>query len=176
MLLYPAADTDLPDVIELVNSAYRGEGSRRGWTTEADYLGGQRIDAAALAAELAAEPGARVTVLRDTPQGPLLGCVLTQPAGAGAWHVGMLTVRPDLQDRRLGRTLLQAAEDLAAAACAVRMRMTVINIRDSLIAWYGRRGYAPTGETTPFPYGDDRFGRPRRDDLHFVVLEKTLAP
>jgi hypothetical protein len=52
--------------------------------------------------------------------------------------------------------------------------MTVIQVRDTLIAWYERRGYSLTGETKPFPYGDDRFGRPLRNDLHFVVLEKTL--
>jgi hypothetical protein len=52
--------------------------------------------------------------------------------------------------------------------------MTVVNLRDTLIAWYERRGYAPTGETEPFPYGDARFGAPRRDDLAFVVLRKRL--
>jgi hypothetical protein len=53
--------------------------------------------------------------------------------------------------------------------------MTVIHLRDTLIAWYERRGYRRTGETEPFPYGDERFGIPRRDDLYFVVLEKALA-
>jgi hypothetical protein len=52
--------------------------------------------------------------------------------------------------------------------------MTVINVRDGLLAWYARRGYAPTGATEPFPYGDDRFGTPRRDDLHFIVLRRSL--
>ncbi|MDB5444432.1 MAG: family N-acetyltransferase, partial [Phenylobacterium sp.] len=85
-----------------------------------------------------------------------------------------LTVRPDLQDRRLGRTLLQAAEDFALGLGARRIRMTVIAIRDTLIAWYERRGYGLTGETRPWPYEDERFGQPRRDDLSFVVLEKTL--
>ncbi len=53
--------------------------------------------------------------------------------------------------------------------------MTVVNVREVLIAWYLRRGYHKTGETNPFPYGDDRFGKPLRDDLNFVVLEKNLA-
>ena len=55
------------------------------------------------------------------------------------------------------------------------MRMTVIDIRDELIAFYERRGYRRTGIKKPFPYGDARFGLPKRDDLRFEVLEKPLA-
>jgi ribosomal protein S18 acetylase RimI-like enzyme len=158
-----------------VNSAYRGESSRQGWTTEADYLDGQRTDRATLTRDLAATPGARLLTWRDTPEGPLLGSVWLEPVGDGeAWYLGMLTVRPDLQDRGLGRALLAAAEAEAAAAGARRIRMTVVSIRDTLIAWYRRRGYAPTGEIRPFPYGDPLFGEPKRPDLEFVVLEKRL--
>jgi GNAT superfamily N-acetyltransferase len=85
----------------------------------------------------------------------------------------MLTVRPDLQDQQLGRRMLAAAEDVARESGARRLRLTVINVRDSLIAWYGRRGYSLTGETLPFPF-DGRFGIARRDDLSFLVLEKPL--
>ncbi|HWA64094.1 MAG TPA: GNAT family N-acetyltransferase [Caulobacteraceae bacterium] len=169
-----AAPSDLPEVVALVNGAYRGETSRQGWTTEADYLDGQRTDLATLEADLAAAPGARILVLRDAAAGPILGSVWLEPVGEGTWYLGMLTVRPDLQDRRLGRSLLEAAEAHAVAQGARRMRMTVVNIRDTLIAWYRRRGYALTGETAPFPYEDQRFGLPRRDDLEFVVLEKVL--
>jgi ribosomal protein S18 acetylase RimI-like enzyme len=88
--------------------------------------------------------------------------------------MGMLTVRPDLQDRQLGRTMLAAAETHAQAQGAQRVRMTVIQIRDTLIAWYERRGYARTGETRPFPYAELRFGQPARDDLEFIVMEKAL--
>lgn len=52
--------------------------------------------------------------------------------------------------------------------------MTVVNVRDTLIAWYVRRGYRLTGEREPFPYGDNRFGTPLRQDLHFEVLEKRF--
>ena len=90
------------------------------------------------------------------------------------WYLGMLTVRPDLQARGLGRRMLQEAERYAAAQGARRMRMTVITVRDTLIAWYERRGYRRTGELLPFPYGHDRFGLPQRDDLQFEVLEKSL--
>ncbi|MBA4013503.1 MAG: GNAT family N-acetyltransferase [Phenylobacterium sp.] len=174
MRFSPADPSELPVIAALVNSAYRGESSRQGWTTEADYLGGQRTDAQTLARDLAADPQAVVMTLRDEPDGPLLGCVWLEPTEGGAWYLGMLTVRPDLQDRQLGRTMLAAAEAHVRELGALRVRMTVIQIRDTLIAWYERRGYARTGETRPFPYADARFGRPARDDLEFIVLEKAL--
>lgn len=83
-------------------------------------------------------------------------------------------MRPGQQNQQLGRTLLTAAENFAKERGAHTIRMTVLHVRDTLIAWYQRRGYALTGETKPFPYGDNRFGRPLRDDLHFVVFEKRL--
>jgi ribosomal protein S18 acetylase RimI-like enzyme len=175
MDLRPAKPAELPAVAALVNSAYRGESSRQGWTTETDYIGGQRTDAATLAADLAASPGARLLVMRDEPGGPMLGCVWLEPAEPGVWYLGMLTVRPDLQDRQLGRVLLAAAERVAAGEGAARIRMTVVSIRDTLIAWYERRGYALTGERRPFPYDEPLFGVPKRPDLEFVVLEKALA-
>jgi ribosomal protein S18 acetylase RimI-like enzyme len=168
--LTPAADADLEAVAALVNSAYRGDASRQGWTTEADYLDGQRT----LRRDLAANPDAVLLTFRDTPGGPLLGTVWLEPAGDRAWYLGMLTVRPDLQARQLGRAVLAGAEAAAAERGAKRIVMTVVNIRDTLIAWYERRGYRLTGETRPFPYGDERFGVPRRDDLAFLVLDKAL--
>lgn len=174
MPLYPATDAEIPAIADFVNAAYRGDSSRIGWTTEADYLDGQRTDPALLRADLAARPEAILLTLRDAPDGPLLGCVWLEPVDAEAWYLGMLTVRPDLQARQLGRTLLSGAETVAKERGARRMRMTVVNIRDTLIAWYLRRGYRLTGETKPFPYNDSRLGEPRRDDLIFVVLEKRL--
>lgn len=174
MPLIPAIDSDLDAVAALVNSAYRGETSRAGWTTEADYLDGQRTDAATLRADLAEAPGAALLTLRDGADGPILGTVWLEPAGDGAWYLGMLTVQPDLQARQLGRTVLEAAEAYAVERGATRIQMTVVQIRDTLIAWYERRGYARTGETRPFPYDDQRFGVPRRDDLAFIVMEKRF--
>jgi ribosomal protein S18 acetylase RimI-like enzyme len=103
-----------------------------------------------------------------------LGTVWLDRRKEGIWNLGLLTIRPDLQNRQLGRTLLAAAEDFVRARGGRRIRMTVVNVRDALIAWYERRGYRLTGETQPFPYGDERYGRPLRDDLHFVVLEKDI--
>jgi ribosomal protein S18 acetylase RimI-like enzyme len=167
--LSPAADAELAAVAALVNSAYRGESARQGWTSEADFLEGVRTDAAGLRSDLAAKPEACLLALRDDAEGALLGSVWLEPAGGETWYLGMLAVRPDLQDRRLGRELLAAAEAFVRARGARRVRMTVIGIRHSLIAWYQRRGYVLTGEILPFTY--DAVPRP---DLDFVVLEKTI--
>ncbi|CAN7259878.1 GNAT family N-acetyltransferase [Phenylobacterium sp. LjRoot225] len=174
MPLFAVSSADLPDIVRLVNAAYRGDGAKAGWTHEADYLAGQRTDLAMLTKDLGTTPGARILGWRDAPAGELLGCVWLEPDAAEAWYLGMLTVRPDLQDRGLGREILEAAERHAAELGARRIRLTVVGVRDSLIAWYERRGYTLTGERDPFPYEDRRFGEPLRDDLDFVKLEKTL--
>ena len=171
--LTAATEADLDEIVALTNWAYRGQGDQAGWTVES-YLEGQRTDAAALRADLAASPRAQLLTWRDAA-GELNGHVWLEPLEDGAtWYLGLLSVRPDRQDRKLGRTLLAAAEAFAQSRGARRIRLTVINVRDTLIAWYERRGYALTGEVRPFPYGDDRFGRPTRDDLSFVVLERAL--
>ncbi|HPA38194.1 MAG TPA: GNAT family N-acetyltransferase [Phenylobacterium sp.] len=175
MPLYPAADADLDPIAALVNSAYRGDSSRAGWTTEADYLDGQRTDPETLRRDLAANSCARVLMLKDGPSEPLLGCVWLEPAKGDTWYLGMLTVTPTLQDRQLGRTMLAAAEAYVVEQGGKRIQMTVVSIRDTLIAWYERRGYAFTGETRPFPYEDEQFGVPRRADLSFIVMEKALV-
>ena len=168
----PAGIGDVTALVTLVNSAYRGESSRHGWTTEEHLLGGQRTDAESIAGLLSA-PGHAVLVLRGCDG--LLGCVLLEAKPGRTCYLGMLTVRPDLQSEGLGRLLLVAAERHAQLQFDARqMEMTVIDCRAELIAWYERRGYRATGEIRPFPYDDERFGLPKRDDLRFVVLCKTL--
>ena len=174
ILLRPAQQTDYAAVVDLVNLAFRGSGASAGWNVEAGIIEGQRLNDSLLLEELAAKPDAHLLTYRDAPDGPLLGTVLLDPQKDGVWYLGLLTVRPDLQQRQLGRTLLAAAEDFARQRGAHRIGMTVVNVRDTLIAWYQRRGYALTGETKPFPYGDERFGRPLRDDLRFLVLERDI--
>jgi GNAT superfamily N-acetyltransferase len=169
-----ARAADVPALVELVNGAYRGESSRRGWTTETDLVGGQRIDAAALA-EILATPDHALLVLRA--QSGLFACAHVSRCAAGVAGLGLLTVRPTLQGSGLGRQMLAAAERYAREHFEARiMEMTVIADREELIAWYERRGYQPSGETRPFPYRDERFGVPKRDGLQVVVLTRQLAP
>ena len=166
-----ATDADIGALVELVTSAYRGEASRAGWTTEADLLDGARIDALTLRTDMR-RPRSRVVVAPD--EAGLAACALLADEGDAAYF-GMFAVRPTLQGGGLGSRLLAECERVAREEWALRlMRMTVIDLREPLIAWYGRRGYRRTGIHKPFPYGDERFGVPLRDDLRFEVLEKRL--
>ncbi len=167
-------DEELADIAELVNSAYRGELAQQGWTSESYLLGGQRTDEATLRGDLASTPGATILTFRGETWEKPYACAWVEPAGDDAWYVGMVTVSPLRQDGGLGRAMLETCEAYAKARGGKTMKMTVISVRDTLIAWYERRGYALTGETEPFPYGDERFGVPQRDDLHFVVMAKAL--
>ncbi|GAA0636419.1 GNAT family N-acetyltransferase [Brevundimonas lenta] len=167
-----AATTDIPALHGLIESAYRGEASRAGWTTEADLLGGQRTDPDGLADILADPKQLLLTAWRGDD---LVGCVLIADRGEGVGYFGMLSVSPTLQGGGLGRRLVEAAHaTLAERFGARRVRISVFPQRDTLIAWYERLGYAGTGETLPFPYDDPRFGLPLRDDLHFIVMECAL--
>ena len=174
MQLTPAVESDYPAIVALANLAYRGGGATASWNVEAGIIEGSRLTESLLREDLAAKPHAHLLLYRDTPDGQLLGTVWLEPQADGTWYLGLFTVHPELQNRQLGRTLLSAAEDFAHDHGGKASRMTVLNVRTALIAWYERRGYAKTGETVAFPYGDDRFGKPLRDDLHFLVLEKGL--
>ena len=172
MHLEPALRDDLPALHALIESAYRGEPARRGWSHEADLLDGQRTDLAALEAILA-DPAQQLLVLRDHEI--LRACVALTDKGAGLAYLGMLTVDPSRQAAGVGRMILAAAEDHCATHFAAsRIEISVIAQRLELIAWYERRGYVQTGEHRPFPAHDPRFGLPKRDDLVFVILERLF--
>ncbi len=174
MQLTPAVESDYPAIVALANLAYRGEGTAASWNVEAGIIEGSRLTESLLREDLSAKPHAHLLLYRDTPDGPLLGTVWLEPQADATWYLGLFTVHPDLQNRKLGRTLLAAAEDFARNHGGKTIRMTVLNVRTALIAWYERRSYTKTGETVQFPYGDDRFGKPLRDDLHFIVLTRNL--
>jgi len=187
---------DVSAVVELVESAYRGEASRAGWTTEADLLDGQRTDEIEIR-EIICGTHSRIRLAEQSPAGlqildqiqahtpsqeralphaaSLVGCVRIENAG-DAGYIGMVSVLPTLQSAGIGRQLLHEAERVIRDELRLpRARMTVIGQRDTLIAWYQRRGYSLTGKQEKFPYGQPRAGTPRRDDLYFEVLEKSLA-
>ncbi len=167
-----AQAADVAHVVALVESAYRGESSERGWTTEADLLGGQRTHAAEVS-ELLLAPDSQFILAFD--DGALVASAHIQMHEDGC-HFGMFAVVPALQGAGVGKALLAEGERRAAADfAATEMRMWVIWMRESLIAFYQRRGYHLTGEREEFPYGDANFGVPKRDDLYFIVLSKALC-
>ncbi|MFD7909174.1 GNAT family N-acetyltransferase [Streptomyces sp. NBC_00853] len=166
-----AVETDVPELVELVESAYRGDASRAGWTTEADYLDGQRTDPDGVRAVIAAPDGVLLVVERA---GELVACCQLEHRDDHVYF-GMFAVRPGLQGAGLGKEILAEAERRARETWGAKeMRMTVVHVREELIAYYVRRGYRRTGEMSPFPYGDERFGVPLRNDLAFELLVKSL--
>jgi ribosomal protein S18 acetylase RimI-like enzyme len=166
-----AVPADAGALVALIRSAYRGETSRAGWTTEADLVSGDRIDAAQVLAMIGG-PGSVLIVL-DGGDGPTACCQL-EDRGAGVAYFGTFAVSPAAQGGGIGRRLMAEAERLAVGRyAATSLEMTVLAQQDKLIAWYERLGFRRTGETRPFP-ADGKYARPLHDDLYFVVLAKPL--
>jgi len=169
MIFRNATVDDAPEIAALVNSAYRGDSSRAGWTTEADLLEGIRTDAAEIAS-LLAKPEMAIILCLDAEE--LIGSVNVERRGRDC-YLGMLVVKPTLQNAGLGRKLIDAAESYARENWSSEMMtMTVISVRSELIAYYERRGYRRTGETKPFPFDEQHV--PRVDGIELEILEKDL--
>ena len=173
LFIRPATPADIPAARTLIESAYRGDDARQGWTHEADLLGGQRIDEDGLA-RLIADPQEHLLLGFDGSR--MVATVNVSNKDGPYAYLGLLSVDPRLQTGGHGRRMIAAAEDKAREIGCRFIEMTVIRQRSELIAYYVRRGYHLTGETRPFPYDDEKFGLPNRPDLIFEVLEKALYP
>ena len=164
-----ANENDIPALNVLINSAYRGEQSKQGWTTEADLLDGIRTDEEGLK-ELMNQEGS--VILKFTEGNQVQGCVHLKQE-ENKLYLGMLTVSPQLQNKGIGKTLLAAAENEARRQNCIAVFMSVISKRTELINWYEKHGYLNTGKRKPFPEDDPRFGIPKVK-LEFIILEKEV--
>lgn len=169
-MIEKATLADVAELNVLINSAYQGDSSKKGWTTEADLLGGIRTDEESLAELINKENAA---ILKYTEDGKIIGSVYLEKQNDKI-YLGMLTVSPDLQGGGVGKKLMQAAEDFAKQSGVGKISMTVISVRRELIEYYERRGYKRTGETKPFPMDDPKFGMPKQF-LEFIVMEKSIV-
>ncbi|HVG40551.1 MAG TPA: GNAT family N-acetyltransferase [Chitinophagaceae bacterium] len=163
-----ATPDDINELVHLVNKSYRGDTSKKGWTTEAHLLDGIRTDEASLKEMMNCNDA---VILKYIDANNLVGCVYLQKQ-AGQMYLGMLSVLPEIQAKGIGKQLLKASEEYAKQKKCDVIQMTVISVRTELINWYERHGYFQTGETKPFP-DDVRFGIPKQL-LEFIVLQKKL--
>jgi ribosomal protein S18 acetylase RimI-like enzyme len=168
--LSKAEKQDAGQIAVLVNSAYRGESSKQGWTTEADLLAGLRTDTEEIL-RLISTDGSMFLLCKAEAE--LIGSVHLQKQ-AEQVYLGMLAVSPLLQGRGIGNQLLEAAEHTAQEIWAAKKSvMSVISCRRELIAFYGRRGYRRTGVSNPFPVSPELW-TPKVADLRLEILEKDL--
>lgn len=173
MYLSPAQPSDHASIVTLVNLAYRGNESTTSWSTEARDIAGPRLTLNRLQQDLAPYETSPMLVARAHAGSQIIGTVWLESDPSHTWHLGLLAITPNLQNQKLGRTLLEDAEALARTHGAQRIQITVVNTRTTLLSWYQRRGYLPTGATEPYPT-DHELGRPLHENLHFIVMEKPL--
>lgn len=167
--LSKASETDIPALNQLVNSAYRGESSKKGWTTEADFLEGTRTDETGISEMLQHVNG---TILKYEESEKIVGCVYLEVQNEKL-YLGMLTTRPEQQGQGIGKKLLTAAEAIGLKNGCHTITMNVLTGRKELIDWYVRHGYHVTDQRKPFAFDHPRYGQPKFE-LEFVVLEKKL--
>jgi len=161
--------SDIPHIVKLLNMSYRGEASRKGWTTEADLIAGEVRTNEENLSEVMLEPGS--VILKYVEDGKLLACVNLKKHGDRI-YLGMFSVAPDLQGGGIGKKMLQAAEEHAAHVDCRSIYMYVISVRTELIDWYKRKGYVETGELVPF--NEDGLTGAHKRKLEFLVLEKKV--
>jgi ribosomal protein S18 acetylase RimI-like enzyme len=169
-MITQATAEDVSSLNQLINSAYRGESSKKGWTTEANILEGKRTTEAELIEII---QNKKNTILKYSENNQILGCVLLKKK-EDELYLGMLTVSPELQNSGIGKKLMLQAEVFASELGLSKIVMTVISVREELISWYKRNGYVDSGARLPFPVSDV-FSQTSNDPLEFMVLEKRIS-
>lgn len=169
-MIAKATIEDIPQIVDLLNSAYRGEDSKKGWTTEADLIAGQQRTDAANVTEVMNQPGS-IILKYTNEEGEIIGTMNLQQQERGL-YLGMFAVSPVLQGAGIGKQLLRAADDYAKEVSVATIYMSVVSVRKELIGWYKRHGYAETGERKPF-VEDEVTGR-HLQPLEFITLEKNI--
>ena len=166
-----AVEADIAGITELLNISYRGEASKKGWTTEAGLIAGNTRTNEEMVKDLIHQPGSVfLKYINDEDQ--IAGCVNLQQHDKKI-YLGMFSVSPQLQGTGIGKQILNAAEEYALQFGCTAIYMSVISARDELISWYKRRGYADTGKRIPFE--EDSVTGKHLQKLEFMVLEKSLS-
>ena len=164
-----ATTSDVPELVLLINSAYRGAHSKKGWTSEAHLIEGDRMNEASLI-QMMNKPG---VVIRKcvTTENAIAGCVYLETRQKEL-YLGLLTVSPDIQATGIGKIMLNDAEEVASKQKLSGIVMDVVSLRLELIDWYIRRGFYLTDKKIPFPI-ENKFGNPLQP-LELVELKKHI--
>lgn len=171
----------IPELVELINAAYRGDSSTKGWTTEAHLLDGQRIDESMLNEMISSENSKVLLLLssknsNSASETQLEACIHIKKLNSQDAYFGLLTVNPLIQNKGLGKLLLNAAEKwIRLNWNSTKLSMKVISTRSELIAWYERRGFIKTQNISDFPMNDSRFGIPKVPHIEFIEFKKILS-
>jgi ribosomal protein S18 acetylase RimI-like enzyme len=172
MIVTKANPTDIPELNTLINSAYRGEISKNGWTTEAEILDGIRINEETLATYF---EQSNVSILKCSNEvGEIIGTVYLE-LNTPKLYLGMFAVSPFVQGKGIGKMLLKEAEELALTHHCDRIAISVISNRAELIEWYKRHGYEADGHSIAFEEIENRFGDPKIDEIRLISMEKLLV-
>ena len=162
---------DVKEITALLNSAYRGESSKQGWTTEVHLIGGDRRTDEPSLQQVMKIAGSIVLKYLNEEQ-KIIGCVNLQLHGTKI-YLGMFSVVPQLQGSGIGKQILNAAEEYANALHCTSIYMSVIDVREELINWYKRNGYVETGERKAFI--EDAVSGNHLQPLAFIILEKEMG-
>lgn len=167
-------ESNLEDIAKLVNSAYRGETARQGWTSECDIIDGQRTDPESLL-ELINTENSYIILLESKQTKELIGCCHVEKSKSSPhMYLGMLSVSPTLQNQGIGKALLIIAEKYCKRFGCGAIEMSVISTRTELQDWYKRHGFVVVGDPELFPYDNPKIGIPKVEGLQFDVLVKSI--
>lgn len=172
---YKAEISDTSAIVQLINSAYRGETSRAGWTTEADLLEGLRTTTQQVAGIIKRDDAfILIGVLNDQIVATIC-CEWQAIGGNNTAHFGMIAVKPNQQNKGFGKQIIKAAEAMTTRQWrVVGFHMSVISIRHELIAFYERLGYQRTGEFRDFPQ-EPELWQPKVEGLNLQYLAKLVV-
>lgn len=165
----PATEDDVEALVALVNSVYRGEHSKQGWTTEANILEGKRVDTAWVRDVIESSHSTLIVARRH---GAVIGC-LQIDIEAPVAHLGLFAVDVVSQTLGIGKRLLQEAEVYAKSNNISTLQLEIIDKRADIILYYERRGFQATGESLDFPVRDDLW-RSKVGPLQLLVYRKQL--
>lgn len=169
---FKAELVDAEPVAKLINSAYRGETSRKGWTTEADILDGLRTTTAEVGKMINRDDAFILIGVVNDEIVATISCERQVIAFKHTVHFGMIAVKPSLQNKGHGKDMINAAETMTKREWRVAgFHMTVISLRQEVIEFYERLGYARTGEFEEFPENPTLW-QPKVDGLNLQVLAK----